>query len=268
MSNNLLLVGCGKMGRALLSGWKRADKETVITVIDPAPQPADTKNLKSLSWLATPDKIPATFTPDAIIIAIKPQQMALTLPAYARFQSGVFLSIAAGQTIAHMSKLLGSGNHAIIRAMPNLPASIGAGISVAVANAHTSPAQFELAETLLRAGGEVAWIEDENLLDAVTALSGSGPAYVFALVEAMATAGEKLGLTSKLSYQLARQTIIGSGTLLAQSTESAASLRQNVTSPGGTTEAALSQLLANNGLMDLMFKTMQAAAKRAKELAN
>jgi pyrroline-5-carboxylate reductase len=178
----------------------------------------------------------------------------------------VFLSIAAGITIRRLQELLGSGQ-AVIRAMPNLPASIGKGISVAITNKQISAGQRTLADRLLKTIGETAWVEDEKLIDAVTALSGSGPAYVFALCEAMAKAGESLGLPKDLAARLARTTVIGSGTLLEQSSETAEALRRAVTSPGGTTEAALKHLLAAGGLQDLMLKAMTTAAERAKDLA-
>ena len=265
--NPYLLIGSGKMGGAMLRAWQRQGPIS-ITVIDPASPSPDLANIPGVTWLATPDRIPTSFQPEAIILAIKPQQMASTLPLYARFKSSVFLSIAAGQTLAHITKLLGGDKYAIVRSMPNLPASIGAGVTVAVANQNVTPAQHALCKKLLRAVGDVIWTEDESLLNAVTALSGSGPAYVFALVEAMTAAGEKLGLPAAFAAQLARQTIIGSGALLAQSSESADYLRQSVTSPGGTTEAALKHLLAANcGLPNLMERAMHAATARAKELA-
>lgn len=260
----LLLIGCGKMGGALL---ERIAANAQTTVIEPAKPAARLASLPDVTWLTSPGQIDAQFTPDIVIIAIKPQHMAEVLPAYGKFRHSVFLSIAAGQTLARLTALLGGDDYSIVRAMPNLPASIGQGIAVMVANKNVTSAQRALCDQGLKAVGAVAWIEDENLLDAVTALSGSGPAYVFALVEAMAQAGEILGLPPALAAQLARQTVIGSGGLLAQSPDSAAELRASVTSPGGTTEAALKNLLAANGLPELMLKAMQAAAKRSKELS-
>jgi pyrroline-5-carboxylate reductase len=260
----ILLVGCGKMGGALL---QRAAALANIDVVDPAAPPAHLKSLPDVLWLSTLEKIDPAFTPDLVILAIKPQHMAEILPAYARFRKSAFLSIAAGQTIARLAHILGH-DCAIVRAMPNLPASVGAGITVATANKNVTSNQRALCDKILNSIGITAWTEDENLLDAVTALSGSGPAYVFALTEAMAKAGENLGLAPALAAQLARQTMIGSGALLARSTESAASLRASVTSPGGTTEAALKHLLAPGGLNDLLLKAMQAAAQRARELSS
>ena len=262
----LLLVGGGKMGSALLKGWEKLGL-TNIAVVDPAAQPDDLKTIDGLRWLDAADKIDATFKPDAVILAVKPQSMAAVLPAYARFKNSLFLSIAAGQTLHRLSTLLGSAPCAIVRAMPNLPASVGQGISGAVANPHVTPTQRTLADRLLHAAGDVVWLEQEALLDPLTALSGSGPAYLFALVETMAGAGEKLGLPPALALQLARQTVIGSAALLAQSPQPAAALRQAVTSPGGTTEAALNHLLGEDGLPALMLRALRAASARAKLLA-
>jgi len=262
----LLLVGGGKMGSALLKGWEKLGL-TNITVVDPAAQPDDLKTINGLRWLDSADKIDATFKPDAVILAVKPQSMAAVLPSYAHFKNSLFLSIAAGQTLHRLSTLLGNAPYAIVRAMPNLPASIGQGISGAVANPHVTPTQRTLADRLLHAAGDVVWLEQEALLDPLTALSGSGPAYLFALVETMAGAGEKLGLPPALALQLARQTVIGSAALLAQSPQPAAALRQAVTSPGGTTEAALNHLLGEDGLPALMLRALRAASARAKLLA-
>lgn len=236
-------------------------------IIDPASVSEEIRAHSGVSWHASLDELNPSFEPDIVLIAIKPQYIAEILPAYARFKKSVFLSIAAGQTITRISALLGSDSYSIVRSMPNLPASIGGGATVAVANKNVSAAQHEMCDRLLHAVGFVAWVEDENLIDAVTALSGSGPAYVFALVEAMTKAGEKLGLPTDMAMQLARQTIIGSAALLAQSDESAEALRKAVTSPGGTTEAALKILLGPQGLNELVDKAMKAAEQRAKELS-
>ena len=263
----LLLVGCGKMGGALLRGISATRLVSSIAVIEPSAPPADVRSLKEVVWKSSLEALDPAFIPDVIIIAIKPQMIADALPPYARFANATFLSIAAGATIAKLGEVLGNSSAAIIRTMPNLPASIGKGMTVAVANQHVTSAQRALCEQLLCAVGATAWVEDETLLDAVTALSGSGPAYVFALCEAMARAGEALGLAPALAAQLARQTVIGSGALLASVSESAEDLRRAVTSPKGTTEAAMTKLLADNGLNPLMLGAMTAAAARAKELA-
>ena len=263
---SVLLVGCGKMGGALLKGWTRQIKSRVV-VVDPSPQPDELKT-PNVTWHASLEAVGPHFQPNAIVLAVKPQHMVAVLPAYARFKNSVFLSIAAGQPVQHLEKLLGDTPPSLVRVMPNLPASIGQGMSVAFANPRVTPEQRALCTTLLRAGGEVAWVANENLLDPVTALSGSGPAYVFALVETMAAAGEKLGLSPPLALQLARQTVIGSAALLAQSPETPTALRQAVTSPGGTTAAALDHLLSRDGLPELMLRALRAATERAKELAS
>jgi pyrroline-5-carboxylate reductase len=257
----LLLVGCGKMGGAMLRRIAAEKLATKIAVIDPAPSATRQPNL-----LQTPDKLDASFVPDCIVIAVKPQHVAEVLPHYTRFGSALFLSVMTGVTLSRMKELIG-GDPAIIRAVPNLPASIGAGMSVAIANGKVGEAQRKTGESVLKTIGDIVWVEDEKLLDAVTALSGSGPGYVFALCEAMAKGGEALGLPRELAAKLARQTVIGSGAMLKQSGESAEALRLAVTSPGGTTEAALKVLLAKDGLSDLMRKVMTAALQRARQLA-
>lgn len=239
------------MGSALLRGWARPD----TVVIEPS-NPACLANIEAAG----------NVTPELVVFAVKPQQLEEVVPAYARFRDATFLSIAAGKTIAGLEVLLGPGA-AIVRAMPNTPAAIGKGISVACANAHVSAAGRALADAALKAGGAVEWVSDEGLLDAVTALSGSGPAYVFYLTEVMARAGEAMGLAPDLAMKLARQTVIGSGHLLEQSGESAASLREAVTSPGGTTAAALHILRDSGRLQDLMTEALKAAQARGRELA-
>jgi len=252
------------MGGALL---QRVAAHMTVCVVDPASTASPLTSLPGVSWLASANAIDPGFTPDIIVLAIKPQHMQSTLPSYAHFKTSVFLSIAAGVPMASMEALLNNKTIAVVRSMPNLPASIGQGISVAVANKNVSAAQRTLCDALLKSVGETVWMDDEKQLDAVTALSGSGPAYVFALCEAMAKAGETLGLPAAMAAKLARQTVIGCGALLAQSSESAEALRVAVTSPGGTTEAALKKLLAENGLPDIILKTMTAALQRAQELA-
>jgi pyrroline-5-carboxylate reductase len=257
----ILLVGCGKMGGALLRGWRR-EASFEIAVVDPsAPQDA-----AEIMWADAPEKIDPAFVPACVVFAIKPQQMETLLPFYGRFEDSLFLSIAAGMSLEKLAAFLGKPNAAILRAMPNLPASVGAGITALVANKKASAAQKELGEKLMRAVGKVAWVADEDLIDAVTALSGSGPAYVFALCEAMAEAGEKRGLPPELAALLARETIVGSGALLAELDEAASALRASVTSKGGTTAAALDALLGEGGLFPLVRRAMEAAVRRAKEL--
>ncbi len=266
----LLLVGCGKMGGAMLRGWlARGMKAASIVVVEPAAEAYGDLADHGITQATTPGAIPADFAPDVVVLAIKPQFMDEAIGNYARHArpGTLFLSIAAGKTIAYFQRHLGS-RAAIVRAMPNTPAGIGRGISVAVAHPLVMAAQRELAETLLSACGEVAWVEDEGLLDPVTALSGGGPAYVFLLIEAMAEAGHKAGLPADLAMRLARVTVSGAGELARLSPETAAQLRQNVTSPKGTTLEALKILMAPDGIQPLLDRAIAAATRRSRELAN
>lgn len=265
--SSLVLVGAGKMGGAMLEGWLRGGLAgSAVTVIDPQAGDEITALAKSHELTLNPEleKISA---PQLVVIAIKPQMMAAVLPSFAGIaaQGSTFISVAAGQTIADMERNLG-GPAQIVRVMPNTPAAVGAGISVLVANDATPDDMRGHAETLMRAVGMVRWIDDEALMDAVTAVSGSGPAYVFHLVEAMAAAGVAAGLAPELSMDLARQTVIGGGALMAASLLPAATLRENVTSPAGTTAAALDVLMADDGLPPLMVRAVAAAKKRGQEL--
>jgi len=267
MSASLLLVGCGKMGGAMLDGWLKAGTVGRVVVVEPSGLPEGMRN-PAVTAATGPQDLPAGFVPDVVVLAVKPQVMDGVVPGYAGLvgPNTVFLSVAAGKTIAYFHRHLGS-DAAIVRAMPNTPAAIGRGITVACPNAAVGDAQRALCDALLRAVGEVGWVEDESLMDAVTAVSGSGPAYVFLLAEAMAAAGEAAGLPPELAQRLARVTVAGSGELLHQSPQSAAALREAVTSPGGTTRAALDVLMAPDGLTELMTRGVAAAAKRSKELA-
>lgn len=261
----IVLVGCGKMGAALLSGWRERRIAPHFHVVEPALGPGFPDTTRH----AGPESLPADLTPAAIVLAVKPQSLDAVLPPYRGFAArGVpFLSIAAGKTLAYFARQLGPGA-AIVRSMPNTPAAIGRGIAVACASAAVDAASRDLADRLLGAVGEVAWVADEGLLDAVTAVSGSGPAYVFLLIECLAKAGIEAGLPEALALQLARATVAGSGELARQSPEPAATLRENVTSPGGTTRAALDVLMAPDGLEQLMTKAVAAATRRSRELAD
>jgi pyrroline-5-carboxylate reductase len=265
--NKLLLVGCGKMGGALLRGIAAANLVSEMVVVEPSSAPPELKLLPGVVWKHAPDELDPLFVPDVILVAVKPQVLGGVLPFYGRYKNSVFLSIAAGLTLKKLAEILKNPAASIIRTMPNLPASIGQGMTVAVANLYVTPAQRGLCDKLLQAVGVTAWVEDESLIDVVTALSGSGPAYIFALCEAMAKAGEAMGLSAAMASQLARQTVIGSGALLAHVKESASELRQAVTSPKGTTEAALKHLLGGDALYELVLSAMKANAARAKELA-
>jgi len=260
----LLLVGCGKMGGALLDGWlKRGVAASDLLVVEPAAAGVP----KGIEALGSAAEIPAGFAPGLVLIAVKPQSMAEVLPAYRRFApKATFVSIAAGKTIASFTAVLGHDTP-VIRVMPNTPAAIGRGISVLCANPAANEQTRALATELMAAVGETAWIADEGQMDAVTAVSGSGPAYVFLLIETLAAAGVAQGLPADLALQLARATVAGAGALAVQSAEPPAQLRQNVTSPGGTTAAALGVLMAAEGLAPLMAKAVAAATARGRELA-
>jgi len=270
LSGSLILVGAGKMGSAMLDGWlARGLAPKRIVVIEPQP----TKAVKALTrhGLTLNPKPGPTAKAEAaaaIVIAIKPQTAPEVVPALGLHvgKSTLVLSIMAGRTIGFLEKSLPGGT-AIVRAMPNTPAAIGRGISVAVANAKVSARQRKLAAELLAAIGKVEWANDEGLMDAVTALSGSGPAYVFLLAEAMTQAGIAAGLPAELAARLARETVAGSGELLHRSPLDAATLRQNVTSPGGTTAAALAVLMGPGGFDALLTKAIAAATRRGRELA-
>jgi pyrroline-5-carboxylate reductase len=263
----LLLVGCGKMGGAMLSGWLDRHVADRVVVVEPgAAATTEFRGRPGVAVHADAGTIGA-LDPAVIIFATKPQAMEAVVPAYQRFAGGrtVFLSIAAGTTIGFFERHLGAVP--VVRAMPNTPAQIGRGISVACANRQVDAGQRALADALLSAVGEVGWVEDEGLIDAVTAVSGSGPAYVFLLAECLAEAGRSAGLPSELAMRLARATVSGAGELLHRSNDSAAKLRQNVTSPGGTTAAALAVLMADDGLRPLLIKAVAEAARRSRELA-
>lgn len=256
------------MGQALVSGWlARGTAPKDIAIIDPNGLAEDAK-LPALKVVPTLDDLPAAFKPAVIVLAIKPQVLPTALPDYARFATALFISIAAGKPLAFFAHHLGQ-TVPIIRAMPNTPAAIGQGITVCVANSHVDQAARDQGARLLEAVGTVEWIDDEALMDAVTAVSGSGPAYVFLLAEVMEAAGIRAGLPEALARTLARSTVAGAGNLLKQSDLSATQLRNNVTSPGGTTAAALEVLMyEKRGLADLMRDAVAAAVRRGKELAN
>jgi pyrroline-5-carboxylate reductase len=265
-AGNVVLIGAGKMGGALLQGWIGLGVDPAcIVAIEPEPA-TSIAALTACGVRINPD--PASICADAIVIAVKPQIAAEIMPNVASLvsASAVVISIMAGRTIGFLAGAL-PHNAAVVRAMPNTPAAIGRGITVAIANPFVSSAQRQLADALLRATGAVEWIGDEAMMDAVTAVSGSGPAYVFLLTESLARAGEKAGLPAELAVRLARATVAGSGELLHRSSIDAAVLRQNVTSPGGTTAAALDVLMAPDGLDLLMERAIAAATRRSRELA-
>jgi pyrroline-5-carboxylate reductase len=261
----LLLVGCGKMGGAMLEGWlARGLAASEVLVAEPVEAIRPAK--PGLHAFASTTDVKEA--PEIVVLAVKPQSMDDALPDLRRFADAgaVFLSIAAGKTLKYFAGHLGAGAR-MVRAMPNTPAAVRQGITVATAADGVTAAEKKRCHELLEAVGQVLWVEDEALMDPVTALSGSGPAYVFLLVEAMAAAGAKLGLTPEMAMQLARATVAGSGELLRQSGEAASQLRVNVTSPGGTTAEALKVLMAADGIQPVFDKALAAASRRSKELA-
>lgn len=265
----ILILGAGKMGGALLSGLlSRGLKPADVLIQDPAP-PAETAKIIADNAIRQAARFEALdAAPSVILAAVKPQVMDDVFPSAARLAGPhtLTLSIAAGRTIASFAAHL-PARAAIVRAMPNTPAAIGRGMTVCCANADATAEQKHLATTLMSAVGKVAWIDDEALMDAVTAVSGSGPAYVFHLVECMADAGVAAGLDPELAAELARATVAGSGALLDQSDLPAAELRKNVTSPGGTTAAALGVLMQDNAMRTLFERAIAAATKRGQELS-
>ena len=265
IKGTIVLAGAGKMGGAMLSGWlARGLDAKRVAVIEPQPSgeisALETKgvrlnpSLKQLGSIAT------------LVIALKPQTFRETGSALKSFTglSTLVVSIMAGTTIASIEAACGGS---VVRAMPNTPAAIGRGITVAVAAKNVSAAQRAVADALLRATGSVEWVDDESLMDAVTAVSGSGPAYIFLLAEELARAGVEAGLPQELATKLARETVAGSGELLHRSDAPSATLRQNVTSPGGTTAAALEVLMAPDGMQSLLTRAVAAATRRSRELA-
>jgi len=269
IDGSLLLAGAGNMGAALLSGWlDRGLDPSVVQIQDPSPPTATRVLLERHRLAASPRLEPLSKAPAVIVVAVKPQVMDEVFPALARHAGPqtVVLSIAAGRTLAGFERHL-PARAAVVRAMPNTPAAIARGISVAVPNAHVSAAQRQLCDALLRAVGEVEWVAEEGLLDPVTAVSGSGPAYVFHLTECLAAAGIKAGLAPDLAMKLARYTVSGAGELIHRSNAPPSALRESVTSPNGTTFAALQVLMDKHGLAELMTEAVDAATRRSRELA-
>jgi pyrroline-5-carboxylate reductase len=267
LSGTIVLAGAGKMGGAMLEGWLALGLDPAsVVAIEPQPGP-ELLALTSRGLRLNPAPH-AVGEAAAIVIAVKPQvapEVVATLAPYVG-NATVVLSIMAGRTLGFLEQAL-PGRAAIVRAMPNTPAAIGRGITVAVPTRLVSQAQRDMAHALLAAIGAVEWIDDETQMDAVTAVSGSGPAYVFLLAEALASAGVAAGLPADLAGRLARATVAGSGELLHRSSLEASNLRQNVTSPGGTTAAALDVLMAPDGLNPLLRKAVAAATRRSRELA-
>ena len=269
MAAQLLLAGCGKMGGAMLAGWlEQGVCARNITVIEPNDDTAVALRTQyNVATMASPDDIKLNKKPNVIVFAVKPQIMDAVAPSYARFVDAevVYLSIAAGKPISYFENILGK-NASIVRAMPNTPAAVRRGITVCCSNSRVSNDQNSFCEQLLSSIGEVAWVEDEDHIDIVTALSGGGPAYVFLLAECLSKAALKAELPEELAKRLARATVAGSGELLYRSTEAPETLRQNVTSPGGTTAEALRILMADNGWQPLLDEAIAAATLKSREL--
>jgi pyrroline-5-carboxylate reductase len=265
LRGTIVLAGAGKMGGAMLTGWlaQGLDPKRVV-VIEPHPS-GEISALaeRGIRLNASASQLGEV---DTLVFAVKPQSFREAGKALKPFTgaSTLVVSIMAGTPIASLQEVCGGS---VVRAMPNTPAAIGRGITVAVAARNVSAAQRAIADALLRATGSVEWVDQESLMDAVTAVSGSGPAYVFLLAEELARAGVEAGLPEQLATKLARETVAGSGELLHRSDLGSATLRQNVTSPGGTTAAALEVLMAKDGLQPLMIRAIAAATKRSKDLA-
>ena len=260
----LVLLGCGKMGSAMLAGWLSGGlPATSVWVLDP--KPTDWLQAQGVHLnVGLPDD------PAVVLVAVKPQMMGAALPSLQALGNGatVFVSVAAGITIAAFEEILGAQTP-IVRAMPNTPAAIGRGITAIIGNGRTTPAQLDLADGLLQAVGQVVRLDSERQIDAVTAVSGSGPAYVFHLIETLAAAGVAEGLPADLAMTLAKTTVGGAGQLAEDADEDPAQLRVNVTSPNGTTQAALAVLMdETRGFPALLARAVKAAADRSRELAN
>lgn len=259
-AQGLVLLGCGKMGSAMLKGWLDGGvPRTSVYVLDPAPS----------DWLKSSGvhlNVPLPATPAVVIVAVKPQMMGDALPQMTALGGGatVFLSVAAGTPVSAFEAALGPETP-IVRAMPNTPAAIGQGITAIVAN-DAGQSALDMAEALLAAVGSVVRLDAEDQMDAVTGVSGSGPAYVFHMIETLAAAGRAQGLEDALAMQLAKATVAGAGALAMAAVEAPDQLRANVTSPNGTTQAGLDVLMGDAGLQDLMQRTVAAASDRSREL--
>ncbi len=265
----ITLIGCGRMGGAMLKGWLGSDIDATYNVIEPFGQPDFTKSNERVRYGKEINDITSEIeASDVCILAVKPQMMADVCNALNETVSNecLILSVAAGQTIANFESYFGK-SQPITRVMPNTPAAIGEGMSVAVSNSNVTSDQKDIVTRLLECSGKAAWVEDESLMNAVTAVSGSGPAYIFHLIEALASAGEHVGLDQETAMTLARQTVIGSAALAGHEASTPAStLRENVTSPNGTTAAAL-DVLMDGRFQEILNEALNAAKTRGEELA-
>lgn len=266
-SIEVLLVGCGNMGHALAAGWLSGEAAVRLHVVEPVAALRERAAAIGAAAHATLDEVPEGVLPDVVLLAVKPQQMAGVLPACRRFvrPGACVLSVAAGISLATLQAGLGE-EAALIRCMPNTPAAIGAGMLVCVANDRATAADRAAAEQLLSAGGRVRFLDDEALMDAVTAVSGSGPAYVFHVIDCLEKAGVAEGLPAELARDLALQTVYGAGRLARESVADPATLRVQVTSPNGTTAAALAELMGADGVDPVIARAVAAARRRSIEL--
>ena len=269
IDTNILLVGCGNMGQALLGGWlARGVDRKRIRVVDL--EAGAIGSAQSLNVFASTElsKVLEGFDVDLVVFAVKPQNLETLLPAYCELADGgaIFLSVAAGKLISFYEDILGK-TVVLVRAMPNMPAAIHQGITALCPNSNVQSSQRKLVGDLMAAIGEIAWLEEEGLMDAVTAVSGSGPAYVFLLIEGLTEAGIEVGLEEELARQLAKATVAGAGAYAAQTEGDVAELRQQVTSPGGTTAAALEILMADDVFKSLLKQAVRAATDRGHKLA-
>lgn len=269
MNKTVVLAGCGNMGFAMLKGWidGKALSALDVSVVEPNAELRNRAAGLGVHVAMSADELDPQFTPSLVVIAVKPQVMGAVLPAYAPMASRgtAFLSVAAGVGMKAYEAALGEKT-AIVRCMPNTPAAIGKGMLVYFNNSHVSVSLESFVRALLGCSGLVAKIESENMMDAVTAVSGSGPAYVFHFIECLTQAGVEAGLPAQIAGQLAMQTIMGAGALAAESTDAPGRLRENVTSPNGTTQAALNVLMGGGALQKLVSEAVEAARKRSIEL--
>lgn len=271
MTARLVLVGCGHMGHAMLSGWIGSGRIAAgeVVVVEPNEGLRERAAKLGCATASVADDLPADIAPEVVVIAVKPQVIREVLSGYTRFGNGgtTFVSIAAGTGVATFEEILGDRTP-VIRCMPNIPAAIGKGMMVTFANAHVGEKARDFVAGLLAASGKVASIDEEKLMDAVTAVSGSGPAYIFHFIEALTVASEAAGLPAKTAAELAAQTVYGAAVMAAESGEEPGTLRQQVTSHKGTTAAGLEVLMGEDRLTRLLTETVEAARKRSIELGS
>lgn len=266
MIKNLVLVGCGHMGFAMLQPWVLKHAAETIWVITPDAQSLRGLQEKGVHHVAYPHTLPPDITPDVIVFAVKPQILGDVLKEYAGYKDSLFLSVAAGKKLNVYAANLGSTAR-VVRVMPNLPAKVGEGATLLVANANVTADDKSHAEKLISMLGTIAWLSDEALMDAATALSGCGPAYFYLLTDIMGQVGHEMGLPKELALTLARQTMIGSAALWKVEPEAAHTMHQNIAVKGGMTEAALAELQQNDALKALLRKALMAASERGKKLS-